>query len=430
MKNTNIKNIAVIVIFSLFVFGFFVACLFHSPEKFSESERRDLAQFPDINLDSVLDKTAIQGFDKYSADQFPLRETLLDVYRWYRLNLVKPKAVQSVVDSVVKPSTPDKPKVNVNIVNDYAEAEGWLAKVNTSLNVDFTLEQINQIYDRYLKGSGGKVYYSVIPMKDYFFAEKYGTLSLDYGKLFEKLENGLPSEFSYIDIMGLLALEDYYRTDTHWSQDKILDVRDKLLLAIGGADEIKGDYTTEKFESFEGVYYSNAPVKGVEPDTLYYLTNDILNALKVYEIEVKTDKVGNVVEVVETLDQNGVYNLNAFVKHENKAFEPYDAFLGGVRNFLRIENPNATTDKEIIVFRDSFGASIGPLLAEGYSKIYLIDLRGSIIESRTETFGSNTFTIPGLDAFGDKLDFENKDVLFLYCAEMLNSRAMFNANEK
>lgn len=405
----SIKNIIVCAIFCLFVFGFFIACLFHKPATFSESERRELAQFPNITFSTVLDKSAIQGFDKYSADQFPLREEFLDIYRWYRLNIVKPKVVQSAVDSVVKPSNPDKPKVEVNIVNDYAEAEGWLAKVNTKLNVDFTIKKFNQIYDKYIKDKGGNVYYSVIPMKDYFFAEKYGTMSLNYDKLLSSFAEGLPSGFEYIDVMSLLELEDYYRTDTHWSQDKILDVRDKLLEVIGGADEIDGNYTTEKFENFEGVYFSNSPVKGTKPDTLYYLRNEVIDNLKVYEINPGN---GN----AETLDKYGVYNLDEFVKVENTAYEPYNVFLGGVRTFLRIENPNATTDKEIIVFRDSFSASIGPLLAEGYKTVYLIDLRG--------------ITVDGIAMLGDKLNFENKDVLFLYCTEMLNSRAMFNGFER
>lgn len=400
----NIKNIIVCAVFCLFVFGFFVACIFKTPATFSESERRELAQFPNITFDSVLDKTAIQGFDKYSADQFPLREQLLDVYRWYRLNIVKPKVVQSVV----KPNSQNKP--TVNIVNDYAEVDGWLAKVNTSLNVDFTIQKFNQIYDKYIKDKGGNVYYSVIPMKDYFFAEKYGTLSLDYNKLLSSLSGGLPQDFKYIDVMSLLALEDYYRTDTHWSQDKILDVRDKLLEAIGGADEISGEYTKEVFENFEGVYFSNSPVKGTKPDTLYYLRNEIIDNLKVYGINIDTSG-----KIVETQD-SGVYNLGAFVKVENKSYEPYDVFLSGVRPFVRIENPNATTDKEIIVFRDSFGASIGPLLAEGYSTIYLIDLRGIRVDD--------------IARYSEKLDFENKDVLFLYCAEMLNSRSMFNSFER
>ncbi len=385
MKN-NIKNIIICVIFCLFVFGFFVACLLHKPVEYSESERKPLAQFPEINVGTVLDKTAIQGFDKYSAEQFPLREQFLDIYRWYRRNIFKTSSV--------------------NIVNGYGEKDGYVAKVDTKLDealINNAIEKFNKIYDKYIKASGGKVYYSVIPMKDHFFSEKYNTLSLNEKKLLSMLEDGLDG-FEYIDIISLLALEDYYKTDTHWSQDKVLDIRDKLLTTIGGADEIKGEYITEKFEGFEGAYFAYAPVS-VSPDTIYYLTSDVINDLKVFDVQF--DNTGKL--VVKEFD--GVYNTAAF---DSK--EPYDLFLYGVRPYVRIENPNAATDKEIIVFRDSFSSSLAPLLAEGYSKVHLIDLRNIPIDM--------------IEMLSDELSFENKDVLFLYSTELLNSNVIFHAMEK
>ena len=93
--------------------------------------------------------------------------------------------------------------------------------------------------------------------------------------------------------------------------------------------------------------------------------------------------------------------------------DPYEMFLGGSLSLITIDNPNATTDKELIIFRDSFGSSITPLLAEGYSKITVVDVRyvmptmlGTFRDART----------------GEKLlDFKNADVLFLYSSLVLNN---------
>ena len=70
---------------------------------------------------------------------------------------------------------------------------------------------------------------------------------------------------------------------------------------------------------------------------------------------------------------------------------------------LRLENPNATTDRELILFRDSFGSSLAPLLAEDYAAIILIDIR----------------YIPP-QQLGKYVDFAGKDVLFLYSSLVLN----------
>ena len=59
----------------------------------------------------------------------------------------------------------------------------------------------------------------------------------------------------------------------------------------------------------------------------------------------------------ETDSTGGVYDLTAAEK------APYDLFLGGPKALLRIENPAANNDRTLIVFRDSFGSSLVPLLA-------------------------------------------------------------------
>ena len=38
-------------------------------------------------------------------------------------------------------------------------------------------------------------------------------------------------------------------------------------------------------------------------------------------------------------------------------------------SLLTVDNPNARTDRELVIFRDSFGSSLAPLLLEGYSRV-------------------------------------------------------------
>ena len=68
-----------------------------------------------------------------------------------------------------------------------------------------------------------------------------------------------------------------------------------------------------------------------------------------------------------------------------------------------MKNPHARTDKKLVLFRDSFGSSIAPLLAGGYAQITLVDIR---------------YIHP--EQLGQFVDFENCDVLFLYSTLVLN----------
>lgn len=190
---------------------------------------------------------------------------------------------------------------------------------------------------------------------------------------------------NYIDITGLLSLEDYYRTDTHWRQEKIQDVANKLAEQMGVV--LEEEYTIETLDNpFYGVYYGQLALP-VKPDTLQYVTNETLKNCKVTYMD-----TGMPVE-------GAVYDME-------KAYgkDPYEMFLSGATALTTIENPNASTDKELIVFRDSFAGSLVPYLVEGYQKITLVDIR--YIDSKM---------------LGMFLDVTNQDVLYLYSAILLNN---------
>ncbi|NLP14812.1 MAG: hypothetical protein GX383_10160 [Clostridium sp.] len=88
--------------------------------------------------------------------------------------------------------------------------------------------------------------------------------------------------------------------------------------------------------------------------------------------------------------------------------DSYDVFLSGAKALITIDNPEGDSNKELILFRDSFGSSIAPLLLEGYSKITLVDLR-----------------YISTDLLGNYIDFSlNQDVLFLYNTQVINNSYM------
>ncbi len=383
-KGDRIRNIATTVVFCLFVGVFSLLCIFHKPVGISESERRELAKFPKITWSSIKSTSFMSNFDKYSMDQFPLRDSFRRLHSFYQLYVVNRKDTNGVA-----------------ITDD-----GYMAAVKGSLNeksVQNVIDKMKMIYDRYLTSHGGDVYFTVVPDKGYFLAEE-GYPSIEYDVLVSMMRAGL-TQMEYIDIFGELSLEDYYRTDTHWSQDKITGVADKIAEALGCGDRLTGDYKVNSLYPFNGVYVGQLALD-VEPDTLNYLTSDILDACTVYDYEAKTT--------------GSIYNFAKF-----DGLDPYDFFLSGTRAMLRIDNPNAKTDEELVVFRDSFGSSIIPLLAEGYKSIYIVDTRyiaPSLLEKEyIEITGIvNGETVVNRMENDFYLDFTDKDVLFLYSALILN----------
>ena len=230
------------------------------------------------------------------------------------------------------------------------------------------------------------MYYSIIPDKNYFLAEANGYLAMDYENLFGILDNAF-EEMTEIDITNQLILDDYYTTDLHWRQENLMDVADFLLEGMG--QDLKGDYELQKLDvPFYGVYASQSAYDA-KADNICYWTNEQLEQYRAYNYETKKT--------------TGVYDMD-------KAYgkDPYEMFLSGPVSLVHVENANAVSEKNLIVFRDSFGSSVAPLLVEPYAKVTFVDIR---------------YIHP--DLLGNYVDFENADVLFLYSTSVLNNGDTF-----
>ena len=123
----------------------------------------------------------------------------------------------------------------------------------------------------------------------------------------------------------------------------------------------------------------------MEAETLYYVTNDLLDHCLVHNFE--------------TGKETRIYDMEKL-----QSRDLYDIYLSGAAALLEIKNPVATTDRELVVFRDSFGSSLIPLLVKDYAKVTVVDTR--YIAS---------------DLVGEYLEFDDQDVLFLYSTLILNS---------
>ena len=347
----------------LLLWASLTAFAWFSPVKaMSDSERRPLAQFPAIKLETIADGRFMKNFESYSLDQFPLRDsfrTVKSLFHQYALGQ----------------------KDNNGI---YLHA-GYAAKQEYPLNVDsvnHALERFNHIYNKYLSESD--VYLAIVPDKGYYLAEYAGQLSMDYEALFSMMEAGMPWA-QPIDLTGSLAEGDYYCTDTHWRQEKLLDAAGEICKAMGIAAPQPEDYTPKALERpFYGVYCGQAALP-MKPESMYLMESSLLDSCTVYDHE--------------NGKTTSVYDMT---KLDSRDF--YDVYLSGARALLTIDNPNGNSGKELIVFRDSFGSSMVPLLIQDYSKVTLVDTR--YISS---------------DLLGQFIDFHGQDVLFLYSTLILNS---------
>ena len=335
-----------------------LSCWLRSPKSESLAERRKLAQMPAFSVKALESGRFSSDFERYSQDQFPLRETFRTAKALFSTRVLGRKDNNSIYCS-----------------------NGYYAQLEYPENLasaDYAAEKFTQVYNRYLT-EGNRVYLSVIPDKGYYLE---GNPKMDYDAFVTRLRQGTPFA-AYIDLFPTLSLDCYYRTDTHWRQEMLKPAAEALSHGMGKT--LRETYSVQPAtRDFLGVYAGQAALP-MEKETLSYVTSPAIEGAQVVNGE-------NGAGI-------GVYDFEALAGRD-----PYEFYLSGSLSLITMTNPNAETEDRLILFRDSFGSSIAPYFLECYKEVTLVDIR----------------YLP-VSRLGKVLDFENADVLFLYSTLVLNN---------
>lgn len=350
--------------------GLTIANLMHTPPEVSKSERRRLAALPRFASVSSgklrLNDSFAEDFEAFAQDSFVGRDAMraLKAYAQYNaLRLLDNNGLYAVDGSLARLSA-----------FDAASAARAIAKIN---------KVIARLPD------GAKVYMAAIPDKGHYLARGTAYPDGGFGALEAVIRENLAGA-SYISLGDALGRDSYYAGDLHWKQTALSPVLAALGSAMGfAADE---DFEGKELYPFYGAYFGQyaLPLPG---ETLACLTNDALANARVKLLDTKT--LGMIDSVM--------YDESLFF-----SVDPYSVYLSGPQPIVTIENPAASTDRQLYLFRDSFASSLAPLLAGEYAKITLIDLRYISADA--------LFKLIGFDA--------NADALFLYGSLILNDSAL------
>ena len=329
--NKRIKNIVTVVLLAAFLFGFGAWATLKPADSLSLSERRRLKQLPAVRMDAVLSGKFMSDFEGYALDQFPLRD------EWRTLKALNRLYVYRQKDN-----------------NGVYIKDGYAAKLEYPMNessIDHAAERFRYLYENFMADAGARVYLSVIPDKNYFLAETNGYPAIDYEAFVEALRE--QTDFAqYIDLFGQLTLDDYYRTDSHWRQERLPSVAAYLAREMGVALTARDTRSR----------CSTAPTTACTTATRRCPCSPI----RCYAIS-RVKLLGGLHGSTTTRPAKP----RRGVRHGKAARGTTPTTLYPLRcsiSLLSIENPNAETDRELIVFRDSFGSSLAPLLAERLRK--------------------------------------------------------------
>lgn len=358
------KNGLTIAVLAVILVGGMLAHLLLPDGAVSRAERRKLAQMPALTAGSLASGTYAQNLETYLLDQFPLRDGLRTIKALFSYYVLGQKDNNGV----------------------YLE-DGMASKLDAQLDqkqVDYFVKKFKTLRRQLFADSN--VWCAVVPDKNYYLTEATSYPRMDYAALFDTVREGLPWA-TYVDLTGALMAGDYYKTDSHWRQEQLGEVRDTLAQAMELNLPDWNDYETTELPGFYGVYYGQAALP-MAAEPLRYLENAATKAALVTGPELDGGQSIYAPEKISELDG-------------------YDVFLHGAQAVVTMENPLAETQRELVIFRDSYGSSLAPLLLDGYSRVTLVDIR--YVASQ----------------YLDQLvDFHGQDVLILYSTTVINTASI------
>ena len=344
------------------LFAVFVLNIVKAPDEYSASERRRLAQFPKLTVGTIQNGTFMTDFDDFAVDQAAFREPFRRLKAFFDLNVLRK------LDN-----------------NDIFVIGGVVFKTDYPLNERSILRLcsiINAVYNRYLDETDN-VLYTIVPDKNAYL-ENSGYLVLDYEKMQSLIRQSINEDIASFSIFNALSMESYFRTDSHWRQEKLLPVAETLATEMDFELNHK-PFREERFDAFYGVLYGQSALN-IKPDDMVWLISETTEDAIVTSIE----KPGQ---------QLPVYDLSQL-----EAVDPYSIYMCGPTAIVTALNPDNDSGRKLIMFRDSFASALSPLLLDAYSEITMIDLR---------------YVNPDmLDQF---VDFTDADVLFIYSAGLFNT---------
>lgn len=286
-------------------------------------------------------------------------------------------------EAPVEPETPAAPSVISPDANGMMNVDGTWIEAPGALNtasIDKFAAKLQNIRSTYL-GGAANVAWSIVPDKSNFAQDRV-TEYLDHASMVSRAKSGL-SGMSYVEIGNTLSLDSYLLTDGHWKQEHIVSAANKLASAFGFSVS-KGAFSQKTANGFGGDYAK------------YSGTTEAISWME------SAHTAATVCDNFQNPGRTAVYDAGLL-----KSNSPYDLFSGGPTPLVTLKNSAVESGKRLILFRDSFGSSMAPLLLGGYSEIVLVDLR---------YMASNL--IP------QYVDANGADVLFLFSARVVNNSAM------
>ncbi len=311
-------------------------------EEYSALEKRNLADFPELNGETLMSGKFRDDLDTYLSDHLPFRNMFFGLNSDFML------------------ATGRNGSSGVYLGSDgYLFPEPSKGGENLIKNAGFIKE--------YAEDSDIPVYMTVIPSSGYVNSAKLPLIHKEYndGQLITDFREALGDSVNFTDVtstfLGLAGGKQlYYKTDHHWTSEGAYECYRQLGRQMGYEPVDEKEFSKQKVTGFYGTSYAKSGLWFLSPDNmeLWSRSTQPADAVTVYIKDGEDEKTGN----------------SYFFKEQLNNDDKYPVFLDGNHSFVRVTN-TAAPEGTLIVVKDSYAHTLVPFLSQNYRNIIMVDLR-------------------------------------------------------
>ncbi len=306
---------------------------------FSENENRMLQQAPELSGRTLLSGRFMKQAEDFVADQFFLRDD------WISLKLGMDKRIGRKESNGV-----------------FLGKEGYLlepAVTPNSADLKHNLKAIKKFAKAH---PDQNTVMTVVPNAVYVCPQLLpdGAPLRDQGEDLSYIQSKLKSALDYVDLAPTLKEHSeeplYYKSDHHWTSLGAKYAFDALAPSLGIEDPIKDYDIMTVTDDFSGTMASTSGDFGVKDSIDIYVpqAKDFAYVAEFGDIQKKSATI---------------YNSEALSSKDK-----YEVFLGGNYSYISIKT-TAESDKNLLLFKDSYANAFVQFLLPYYRNIVIIDPR-------------------------------------------------------